>query len=153
MKTQLIRCKCNAIIAASHEPNCYTDIDWIMNLRQDVLNNGCTVEYVDDANSFKFESCTCENKKYRYYKEDIYIGDNDIPDEVLISEIRYRHRRNNLNGYEINELLDILDATHNNDIPDTQFETKTLFDEYKLEHLKQVFDKYSLEEIESKLPS
>ena len=62
MKTQLIRCKCNAIIAASHEPNCYTDVEWIMNLRQDVLNNGCTVEYTDDTKSFKFESCICENK-------------------------------------------------------------------------------------------
>lgn len=153
MKTQLIRCKCNAIIAASHEPNCYTDIDWIMNLRQDVLNNGCTVEYVDDANSFKFESCICENKRWRYSTmDDVYIGDNNIPDNVLISEITYRYQRNLLSGYDVTEILRVFDAIRNDDVPDTQIDVLTIIDELKLEHLKNIFNKYSLEEIESKLP-
>jgi len=54
---QTIKCKCGSVFAACTEPECYTEKDWMDNLRDYVLD-GCTVELVD-RNDFKFEQCKC----------------------------------------------------------------------------------------------
>ena len=68
--------------------------------------------------------------------DDVYIGDNNIPDDVLISEITYRYQRNLLSGYDVNRNLRVFDAIRNDDVPDTQIDVLTIIDELKLEHLK-----------------
>lgn len=61
-KVQLIKCKCGKIFAACIEPDCYTDKVWLKNMRKYVIK-GCSVEMASSSKSFRFEKCTCNDKK------------------------------------------------------------------------------------------
>jgi len=56
---QVIKYKCcGKIFAACTEPECYTEKDWLRDLRKYVLR-GDTVEMIE-AGTLKFEKCTCK---------------------------------------------------------------------------------------------
>lgn len=57
---QVIKYKCcGEVFAACIEPECYTDKDWLENLKV-YVNRGDKVEMVEDAN-VKFGRCKCNN--------------------------------------------------------------------------------------------
>ena len=59
-QVQAIRCKCGNIFAGCRLPECYTEVDWMKEVRVEV-KRGCTIEIVD-AQSFSFEHCTCKKE-------------------------------------------------------------------------------------------
>lgn len=60
-KAQVVICKCGSKFAACVEPNCYTQKEWLKDLRK-YVQEGCTVEMIE-ATEFKFERCKCEKEK------------------------------------------------------------------------------------------
>ncbi len=66
---QIIRCKCGSVFAACHEPECYTDDDWIADLKAYVLQ-GSTVGLVKGTD-FKFENCICSKLEEQSEQSDI----------------------------------------------------------------------------------
>lgn len=54
---QVIVCKCGSKFAACVAPECYTEADWMKDVRK-YVKQGCTVEVVE-AGSFRFERCKC----------------------------------------------------------------------------------------------
>ena len=56
---QVITCKCGSKFAACIEPHCYTDADWLKNVKH-YVNAGCLINTIP-ASSFKFERCTCKD--------------------------------------------------------------------------------------------
>lgn len=54
---QVITCRCGAAFAACAVPDCYTEKDWLKQIRYYSLK-GCTVD-IKEATSFSFEKCTC----------------------------------------------------------------------------------------------
>lgn len=62
MKGQIIKYKCcGKIFAACCEPECYTDKDWLKELRKYVLR-GDVVETVE-MGTFQFGKCECKEVK------------------------------------------------------------------------------------------
>lgn len=60
---QIIRHKCcNKIYAAAVEPHCYTDKDWIKDVRKYALQ-GDKIEMIENGTEWKFEKCTCEQEQ------------------------------------------------------------------------------------------
>ncbi len=57
-KAQVIKCKCGKVFAACREPECYTEKDWMKDMRKYVID-GCTVDMVN-TNEFQFENCVCD---------------------------------------------------------------------------------------------
>ena len=58
---QIIKYKCcSKIFAACHDPHCYTDRDWIKNLRKYVLD-GHKAEMIESG-KIKFEKCDCKKE-------------------------------------------------------------------------------------------
>jgi hypothetical protein len=59
LKIQLLRrACCNTIFAGCVEPYCYTDEDWLKDIKR-YVDNGCVVEYVEAGKGLKFEKCKC----------------------------------------------------------------------------------------------
>lgn len=58
-KVQVLECKCGAKYAGCCEPSCYTDKDWLKEVRECALNGGKV--YLVDSQDFKFERCTCND--------------------------------------------------------------------------------------------
>jgi hypothetical protein len=63
-KIQVIKYSCcDSIFAACVEPDCYTDRDWLYNLRKYVLR-GDIVEMIDsDKGNLIFSKCKCKDDK------------------------------------------------------------------------------------------
>ncbi len=60
---QVIRYKCcNKIYAAANEPYCYTEKDWIKDVRKSALD-GDKIEMIENGSDWKFEKCTCNIDK------------------------------------------------------------------------------------------
>lgn len=49
---------CGSVFAACHEPYCYTDKDWLRNLKQ-YVNRGDKVEMVESADLHFGGKCQC----------------------------------------------------------------------------------------------
>jgi len=60
-RAQIVKCQHGKVFAACMEPQCYTDKDWMRDVRK-YANGSCTVHIVE-SQSFKFEKCDCD--KYR----------------------------------------------------------------------------------------
>lgn len=56
---QVVKCKCNSIIAACIEPDCYTDVEWQRNLRK-YVKDGYMVE-MKEKGKWCLEMCKCNN--------------------------------------------------------------------------------------------
>ena len=69
-KTQVIKCKCGATFSGCIEPYCYTDTDYLKELKK-YVQEGCTVEMVE-ASEFKFQRCTCPKKEVKEQPELFY---------------------------------------------------------------------------------
>lgn len=54
---QVVRCHCGKIFAACVAPECYTDVDWMRDVRK-YASKGMKVCIID-TDDFKFEECTC----------------------------------------------------------------------------------------------
>ena len=52
---------CDKVFAACTEPECYTDDDWLNNLK-DYVKRGDKVQMVESGTSFKFEKCNCNEQ-------------------------------------------------------------------------------------------
>lgn len=61
MQFQVIKCKCGEIFACCVVPECYTDTDWMRDLRKEV-KNGNSVEIVEQG-KWKFGNCKCKIKE------------------------------------------------------------------------------------------
>lgn len=61
-KIQCISCNGGKVFAACRVPECYTDAEWMKELRNYVSKKGCTVSVVDTG-SFSFDSCECKVSK------------------------------------------------------------------------------------------
>ena len=62
-KVQVIKCKCGAVFAACMEPHCYTETEWMRDLRK-YVKQGCTVDVIyNDSTKSLFGKCTCDKKK------------------------------------------------------------------------------------------
>jgi hypothetical protein len=59
-KIQVLVCKCGAKYAACVEPYCYTDKDWLKDLKKHIKEGG-TVE-MSDSESFTIEKCKCNDQ-------------------------------------------------------------------------------------------
>ena len=59
-KIQVLKCKCGAKYAACAEPHCYTDKEWLKDLKKHVKEGG-TVEMCD-SETFRFEQCKCNEQ-------------------------------------------------------------------------------------------
>jgi hypothetical protein len=58
---QIIKRKCcGKIFAACCEPSCYTDNDWLKDLKK-YVNRGDKVEMIPDNSGLKFEKCICND--------------------------------------------------------------------------------------------
>jgi hypothetical protein len=58
-KIQIIRCKCGKPFAACREPECYTEKEWMKDLRK-YVQEGCTVEMIDSGvGNLSLEKCVC----------------------------------------------------------------------------------------------
>jgi hypothetical protein len=56
---QVVKYKCcGKIFAACHEPYCYTDSDWLKNLKK-YVERGDTVEMIEHGVKFEFGKCEC----------------------------------------------------------------------------------------------
>ena len=60
-KVQVIKCKCGSRFAGCREPDCYTEKEWLKDLRKYVLK-GYSVETMKSSD-FKIEVCICEKEK------------------------------------------------------------------------------------------
>jgi len=49
---------CDKIFAACHEPHCYTDTDWLKNLKQ-YVRRGDKVEMIHGGNGLQMGQCEC----------------------------------------------------------------------------------------------
>ncbi len=58
---QVIKCKCGKVFAAAQVPECYMEKEWMDELRDYVVNKGCTVDIVF-ANGNIFEKCECDKQ-------------------------------------------------------------------------------------------
>lgn len=59
---QVIRHKCcNKIYAASIEPHCYTDKEWMKDVRKAALQ-GDKIEMIESGTNWKFEKCACKEE-------------------------------------------------------------------------------------------
>lgn len=57
---QILKYKCcGKIFAACCEPDCYTDKDWLKNLKI-YVNRGDKVEMIENGSGFKFGKCECK---------------------------------------------------------------------------------------------
>ncbi len=62
-KIQIIRCKCGKSFAACREPECYTEKEWMKDLRK-YVQEGCTVEMIDSGEgNLQLERCECPKVK------------------------------------------------------------------------------------------
>lgn len=60
-KIQIIKYKCcGKVFAACCEPDCYTDEEWLTNLKN-YINRGDIVEMVESETSLKLDKCECKN--------------------------------------------------------------------------------------------
>jgi len=61
-KIQVIKKKCcGAVFAGCCEPECYTDSDWLKDLKK-YVKEGCTVETVEKGH-FSWGKCECVQEK------------------------------------------------------------------------------------------
>jgi len=59
---QVIKYKCcGNIFAACCEPDCYTDKDWLKDLKKHV-QRGCKVEMIQSGEGLKFKKCDCKKE-------------------------------------------------------------------------------------------
>jgi hypothetical protein len=57
-KTQIVRCpKCKSVFAGCLDPYCYTDKDWLKNIRL-YLKQGYEIDLIE-SKSLHFEKCKC----------------------------------------------------------------------------------------------
>jgi hypothetical protein len=57
---QIVKYKCcQRTFAACAEPECYTDKDWLKNLKE-YVNRGDTVEMVESGLGLRLEKCQCQ---------------------------------------------------------------------------------------------
>ena len=69
---QLVKYKCcGKVFAACAEPYCYTDVDWIRELRK-YVKAGHVVQMINNGESFNFERCTCNNKDQKSNEPDLF---------------------------------------------------------------------------------
>jgi DNA-binding sugar fermentation-stimulating protein len=60
-KTQIIKCpKCKSIFAACLAPLCYTDKEWIKNLKE-YVQKGFEVDLIESS-QLSFERCKCNQQ-------------------------------------------------------------------------------------------
>jgi hypothetical protein len=67
---QIIKCRCGKCFAACVEPECYTDKEWVKELRKYVLA-GCTVEIVP-CGCPNFEDCDCNKTKNEIKQKELF---------------------------------------------------------------------------------
>ena len=61
-KIQVIKYKCcGGVFAACVEPHCYTDKEWVRELRK-YVNEGCTVDLINRG-ELVWGECKCEKEK------------------------------------------------------------------------------------------
>ena len=60
MKIQVLICKCGSKYAACAEPHCYTNKDWLKDLKKHVKKGGI-VEMME-SQDFTFEECKCNEQ-------------------------------------------------------------------------------------------
>jgi len=56
-KTQIVICKCGQTIAACKQPHCYTDNDWLKDLRN-FIKQGCKVDLIE-TERVNLQNCKC----------------------------------------------------------------------------------------------
>ena len=60
---QIVKYKCcGKIFAGCVEPDCYTDSEWLKNLKK-YVNRGDKVQMIENGETFLFERCTCKESK------------------------------------------------------------------------------------------
>lgn len=153
---QAIFCKCGKMFAASREPYCYKDADWLSNLSQ-YIANGCTIKMLNINDNLKIDNCICETKiQLKTYDIDVCLTDTysieEFSDKELISEVISRAKNYYFSGHEVDKLLNLFNAVREEDIKPFVIEPNTIIDEMKLEHIVKIFHKYDLAYIENKLP-
>ncbi len=57
-KCQVIKCKCGAIFAACIAPECYTDSEWLKDVKK-YSKEGCEIDTIPKS-EFAFGKCSCE---------------------------------------------------------------------------------------------
>lgn len=60
-KIQVIKCKCGSTFSGCCEPECYTDKDYLKELKR-YIEKGCTVDMVDKG-KFDYQPCRCNTPK------------------------------------------------------------------------------------------
>lgn len=146
-RIQVISCKCGKTFAASIEPECYKDKEWMDNLRE-YVTNGCSVDLIKSGEgNLKLEECICTDKISIYHEEEKITLD-DCSNAELISEVKSRNRHGALYQSDINSILTHFDAVPSDEIEPYVIETHSIIDEMKLEHIANIFHKYSLEYFE-----
>lgn len=59
---QVIKYKCcGNIFAACREPDCYTDKEWLKDLKK-YVERGCKVEMIQSGEGLKFKRCNCSKE-------------------------------------------------------------------------------------------
>lgn len=68
-RIQIIICKCGAKISGCTEPECYTNDEYLKDLKK-YIEQGCTVDMVGE-NDFRFQSCKCDPQKQQNDKNNV----------------------------------------------------------------------------------
>jgi len=63
MSVQIVKCQCGITFAASAEPYCYEDKEWLFNLKK-YYSIGCKIEMAENG-SWSFGNCECDEGKFR----------------------------------------------------------------------------------------
>lgn len=58
---QIVKCSHGKIFAACIAPECYTDSNWLKELKK-YIKGGCTVE-MTESKDWRFEKCECDKRK------------------------------------------------------------------------------------------
>ncbi|OBW43523.1 hypothetical protein AB670_00053 [Chryseobacterium sp. MOF25P] len=79
---QVIKYKCcGNIFAACCEPECYTDMDWLKELKK-YVERGNKVEMIPNGGVLQFKRCECEKESKS--KEQQKVIESLFDDEVLV---------------------------------------------------------------------
>ncbi len=115
-KCQVIKCKCGKIYGGAVAPYCYTDKDWLKEMKQALLKDGHKIDLIS-ADDFKFEKCTCGNELFNQGDcDDLAIGEYDDRDsnrDIAIDRlVGWFRKRVKINDHEIQYLEFIMKEYH-----------------------------------------
>lgn len=59
---QIVICKCGETVAACMAPFCYTDKDWLTDLKI-YIKKGCTIKTIRPEEEMNWGKCSCKTKE------------------------------------------------------------------------------------------